>query len=74
MLVVQQIMGVAISLPDRARGAGVPPNRPGKDRWLAEELFIAEGAVRTHVGNIYEIIAATNRAEATRYALNQGLV
>jgi ATP/maltotriose-dependent transcriptional regulator MalT len=41
---------------------------------IAEELVIAEGTARRHVANIYEKIGAANRAEATRYALSQGLL
>ena len=40
---------------------------------IAEELFIAEGTTRRHVANIYEKISAANRAEATRYALREGI-
>ena len=41
---------------------------------IAEELVIAEGTARRHVANIYEKIGAANRAEATRYAIREGLV
>ena len=41
---------------------------------IAEELVIAEGTARRHVANIYEKIGAANRAEATRYALQNGLL
>ena len=41
---------------------------------IAEELVIAEGTARRHVSNIYEKIGATNRAEATRYAIGEGLL
>ena len=41
---------------------------------IAEELVIAEGTARRHVANIYEKIGAGNRAEATRYALREGLL
>ena len=44
------------------------------DREIAEELVIAEGTVRRHVSNIYAKIDATNRAEATRYALQKDLL
>ena len=44
------------------------------NREVGNELFIAEGTVRRHVSNIYEKIGATNRADATRYALDQELV
>ena len=40
---------------------------------IAEMLFIAEGTARRHVANIYEKIGAANRAEATRYALREGI-
>jgi DNA-binding CsgD family transcriptional regulator len=43
-------------------------------RAIAEELVIAEGTARRHVNNIYNKIGATNRAEATRYALTAGLL
>ena len=41
---------------------------------IAEELVIAEGTARRHVANIYEKNGAANRAEATRYALSQGVL
>ncbi len=41
---------------------------------ISEELVIAEGTARRHVANIYEKIGAANRAEATRYTLQAGLV
>ena len=41
---------------------------------IAEELVIAEGTARRHVANIYEKIGATNRAEATRYAIKNELI
>ena len=41
---------------------------------IAEELVIAEGTARRHVANIYEKIGAANRAEATGYAFQKGLV
>ena len=44
------------------------------NREISEELVIAEGTVRRHVNNTYFKIGATNRAEATRYALQKGLV
>ena len=43
------------------------------NRVIVDELIIAEGTVRRHINNIYEKIGVTNRAEATRYALTQGL-
>ena len=41
---------------------------------IADELVIAEGTARRHVANIYEKIGATNRAEATRYAIKNELI
>ena len=41
---------------------------------IAEELVIAEGTARRHVANIYEKIGASNRSEATRYAIREGLL
>ena len=41
---------------------------------ISEELVVAEGTTRRHVANIYEKIGVANRAEATRYALRQGLL
>ena len=41
---------------------------------ISRELVVAEGTTRRHVSNIYAKIAVTNRAEATRYALRQGLL
>jgi DNA-binding CsgD family transcriptional regulator len=44
------------------------------DREIAEALVIAVSTVRRHVNNIYAKIGANNRAEATRYALREGLL
>ena len=41
---------------------------------IAQELVVAEGTTRRHVANIYEKIDVANRAEATRYALREGLL
>ena len=41
---------------------------------IAEELVIAEATSRRHVANIYEKIGASNRAEATRYAIREGIL
>jgi DNA-binding NarL/FixJ family response regulator len=41
---------------------------------IAQELVVAEGTTRRHVANIYVKIDAANRAEATRYALREGLL
>ena len=41
---------------------------------ISEQLVIAEGTARRHVANIYEKIGAANRAEATRYTLQAGLL
>ncbi|MCH8800103.1 MAG: response regulator transcription factor [Chloroflexi bacterium] len=41
---------------------------------ISEELVVAEGTTRRHVANIYEKIGVANRAEATRYALREGLL
>ena len=41
---------------------------------ISEELVVAEGTTRRHVANIYEKIDVANRAEATRYALREGLL
>ena len=41
---------------------------------IAEELVIAESTARRHVANIYKKIGAANRAEATRYAIREGLL
>ncbi len=41
---------------------------------ISQELVVAEGTTRSHVANIYEKIGVANRAEATRYALREGLL
>ena len=41
---------------------------------ISEELVVAEGTTRRHVANIYEKIGVANRAEATGYALREGLL
>ena len=41
---------------------------------ISQELVVADGTTRRHVANIYEKIGVANRAEATRYALKEGLI
>jgi len=43
------------------------------NREIGDALVISEGTARRHVSNIYDKIGATNRAEATRYALTTDL-
>ena len=43
------------------------------DREIADELVIGVRTVSTHVGNILNKINAANRAEATGYAVREGL-
>jgi NarL family two-component system response regulator LiaR len=40
---------------------------------IAEELFIGEGTVRTHVSNILSKLHLANRTQAALYALREGL-
>ena len=44
------------------------------NREIGVELVITEGTVRRHVSNVYQKIGATNRSEATSYALREGLL
>ena len=44
------------------------------NREIGDELVITEGTVRRHVSNVYQKIGASNRSEATSYALREGLV
>ncbi len=44
------------------------------NREIGGELVITEGTVRRHVSNVYQKIGASNRSEATSYALREGLV
>lgn len=43
------------------------------NRQIAEELFIGEATVRTHVGNVLNKLHLANRVQATLYALREGL-
>ena len=43
------------------------------NREIGERLHISEGTVRTHVSNILAKIGASNRVEATLFALRQGV-
>lgn len=43
------------------------------NRTIGERLHISEGTVRTHVSNILGKIGASNRVEATLFALRQGI-
>ena len=40
---------------------------------IAEQLFIGEGTVRTHVSNILSKLHLANRTQAALYALREGL-
>ena len=44
------------------------------NREIGDELVLTEGTVRRHVSNVYDKIGVSNRTEATRYALREGLV
>jgi DNA-binding NarL/FixJ family response regulator len=41
---------------------------------IAERLFLSPGTVKIHVGNIFAKLGVTNRAAATRYAADHGLI
>lgn len=43
------------------------------NRQIADQLFIGETTVRTHVGNILTKLHLANRVQATLYALREGL-
>ena len=43
------------------------------NRQIAEELFLSVRTVERHVTNIYAKIDARGRADATAYALRQGI-
>jgi NarL family two-component system response regulator LiaR len=43
------------------------------NRQIADQLFIGEATVRTHVGNILNKLHLANRVQATLYALREGL-
>jgi DNA-binding NarL/FixJ family response regulator len=41
---------------------------------IAERLFLSPSTVKVHVGNIFAKLGVTNRAAATRFAVDHGLV
>ncbi|GAA2814131.1 response regulator [Kribbella solani] len=41
---------------------------------IAEQLFISEATVKTHINNTFAKIGARHRAEAVRYAYQKGIV
>lgn len=41
---------------------------------IAERLFLSPGTVKIHVGNIFAKLDVRNRAAATRYAVDHGLI
>jgi NarL family two-component system response regulator LiaR len=43
------------------------------NREIAEQLFISEATVRTHVSNILSKLSLCSRTQAALYALRQGL-
>ena len=44
------------------------------NREIADELFVSEGTVKTHVGRIFSKLGARDRAQAVRFAYEAGLV
>jgi DNA-binding NarL/FixJ family response regulator len=44
------------------------------NREIADELYIAEVTVKSHVNHLFAKIGARSRAEAVRYAYDRGLV
>jgi DNA-binding NarL/FixJ family response regulator len=75
------------ALPDRAAMPGQAPSglssreievlrliaEGRSNAQIAEALTISPFTVNRHVSNIFDKIGAANRAEATAYALRQGL-
>ena len=47
--------------------------RGGTNKEIGDELFIATKTVASHIRNIYEKTGVSNRAEATAYAIRNGL-
>ena len=47
--------------------------RGGTNKEIANEPFIAANTVSSHIRNIYEKTSVSNRAEATAYAIHNGL-
>jgi two-component system, NarL family, response regulator DevR len=41
---------------------------------IAQELWVSEQTVKFHLRNVYRKLGLTNRTEAARYAISQGLV
>jgi DNA-binding NarL/FixJ family response regulator len=44
------------------------------NRAIARELWVSEQTVKFHLRNVYRKLGLTNRTEAARYAISQGLV
>ena len=44
------------------------------NRDIARELLVSEQTVKFHLHNVYRKLGLTNRTEAARYAISQGLV
>jgi DNA-binding NarL/FixJ family response regulator len=44
------------------------------NRAIARELWVSEQTVKFHLHNVYRKLGLTNRTEAARYAISQGLV
>jgi DNA-binding NarL/FixJ family response regulator len=40
---------------------------------IAERLYLSPSTVKVHVGNIFAKLEVTNRAAATRFAIDHGL-
>ena len=70
--------GVSPAYPDRLTQREVEVLRLiaqcKSNNQISEELVVAEGTARRHISNIYQKIGATNRADATRYALRENLL
>jgi DNA-binding NarL/FixJ family response regulator len=46
----------------------------GTRRQVAEALVVSEGTVRSHLEHIYSKIGVSNRASATLFAMEHGLL
>ena len=63
--------GAAAQAPERARRTATLANTTAE---IAEELFISDNTVKTHVRHILEKLDASNRAEAVTKAFQLGLI
>ena len=61
---------------DRTRGRGASPHRrwPGSNPEIAQQLYVSEATIKTHINHIFTKTGSRDRSQAVAYAHRRGLV